>query len=708
MRKMLWMATGATALLIAAACSDTTRPIGSSLRPAGARFTENDPVTGAIFTTDVECIGTDLNIYPTKLDVYIDGGPRHVGSAGLPEGDYYVQVTSPEGTVLGTSVGTGVPKPVHVNDDGNFAKCYQLWAIVASAAPNNPGYDDTPNSGGEYKVWVSQSSDFVNSDTKTDNFKVQISEPPVLLNALLTVSKDVKTTYTRTWKWTIDKTITAGPTPASVQLGQESSIDYKVDLSGDSEASAWQVNGTITIKNDGNAAVKITAVSDVSPVGTAVVGTCTPAVNSTLQPAASMTCPYSTGTSIITAPTYGEVIGVNSAKAEGTYLDTDNETKPVSGTTNAADPSVSVSFPASATTEVGKCVTVNDTYVGLGAPASEQVCATGNTASKSWTYTRKFSTTDAKLCGTKPEIKNTASFTGAGTSYGGQNSVTKTTEVAVVCQNLHVQKFYDANANGKQDAGENLILGWNVAVTGAASGSGSTTFDMNATPLGAYSVTEKPAKGGIWFQTAAFVAGVAYVPLGPTVPVTLAAGDDKTVLFGNVCRVSAGVGHTLGWWANNGNSTVTAADFTGLNGLNLRDGTKDKVSGTLRTFVGTLAQNRTALNTWLLNANSTNAANMLSAQLATTYLSIAHGFTNPSVIVDGTRTIAQELVYATSLLANPIVGGTFNGQNGSNTQAASALRVEQVRVQELLNAINNNSKVFAQPTPDPVLCPIAF
>src|SRR4051812_29636881 len=68
-------------------------------------------VTGAIFTTDSTCTGVNVNIFTDKGDVYIDGGPSHVGAAGLPPGSYYVQVTEPDGTVLGSSVGAGNPRP---------------------------------------------------------------------------------------------------------------------------------------------------------------------------------------------------------------------------------------------------------------------------------------------------------------------------------------------------------------------------------------------------------------------------------------------------------------------------------------------------------------------------------------------------------------------------------------------------------------------
>ncbi len=134
------------------------------------------PLPGAIFTTDSTCTGVNLNIYTDKGDVYIDGGPTHLGAASLPDGSYYVQVTNPSGSVLlGTSVGTANPTP-YVVIGGEPQACYQLSAILVtgSGLPGLvPGYDDTPNPGGEYKVWVSTVPTFDNDSTKTDNFKVK-------------------------------------------------------------------------------------------------------------------------------------------------------------------------------------------------------------------------------------------------------------------------------------------------------------------------------------------------------------------------------------------------------------------------------------------------------------------------------------------------------------------------------------------------------
>jgi hypothetical protein len=126
------------------------------------------PLPGAVFTTDSTCTGVDLNIYGSKDDVYINGGPSHPGAAGLPDGAYCVQVTSPDGTVLGVSA----PGAVTVSG-GEFASCYQLSAILTKTSDGTPGYDDTNNPGGEYKVWVSTDCTFTNNSTKTDNFKVR-------------------------------------------------------------------------------------------------------------------------------------------------------------------------------------------------------------------------------------------------------------------------------------------------------------------------------------------------------------------------------------------------------------------------------------------------------------------------------------------------------------------------------------------------------
>src|SRR5215216_5820389 len=155
-----------------------------------AAFVASAPLPGAIFTTDVGCTGVDLNIYASKDAVYVDGGPAHPGAAGLPDGSYYIQVTTPDGNVLGTSVGSGNETPVVVSG-GEFNSCIQLSAVVITAGDlctvGQPGYCSTDNPGGEYKVWVSTVSTFDPNSSKTDNFKIQ--ENPFPPQGLLEVIK---------------------------------------------------------------------------------------------------------------------------------------------------------------------------------------------------------------------------------------------------------------------------------------------------------------------------------------------------------------------------------------------------------------------------------------------------------------------------------------------------------------------------------------
>jgi len=127
------------------------------------------PITGAVFTTDSACEVVNQNIYETRGMVFINGGPNHAGSARLPDGWYYVQVTDPSGDeILGVALGYPTVQVV----DGYFVQCYRLWDLVAKGSDFSQGYDLTSNPGKEYKVWVSSLPDFLPGFTKTDNFKV--------------------------------------------------------------------------------------------------------------------------------------------------------------------------------------------------------------------------------------------------------------------------------------------------------------------------------------------------------------------------------------------------------------------------------------------------------------------------------------------------------------------------------------------------------
>jgi hypothetical protein len=175
--------------------------------------------SGAIFTTTATGAIVNENHFDSKCAAYLDGGPgpnAPAHAAGLPDGEYYFQVTDPSGkNLLSTDivanrsfrVGNGViveytglggpAHPIGVDQDHP-----ELGAITIRLASGTCPADflDTPNNGGVYKVWVTPVEDFagdpnevdsecgggcyhgfVPKKSKTDNFKVTDQLPTFCL-----------------------------------------------------------------------------------------------------------------------------------------------------------------------------------------------------------------------------------------------------------------------------------------------------------------------------------------------------------------------------------------------------------------------------------------------------------------------------------------------------------------------------------------------
>lgn len=160
--------------VVATASSSDVPPEESSGWWATASKLSN--LQGAIYTSTLaQCDMVNRNLYALKADVTVQGGPQNDRAAGLvPEAKFYVKVTNPAGSVvLGTSLNTANEQPIETNELGKFKQCYELVKILARASDaSRAGFDDTPNNGNEYKVWVSLSRDFDPNLTKTDTFKV--------------------------------------------------------------------------------------------------------------------------------------------------------------------------------------------------------------------------------------------------------------------------------------------------------------------------------------------------------------------------------------------------------------------------------------------------------------------------------------------------------------------------------------------------------
>jgi len=157
--------------------------------------------SGAIFTTLADGSEVNLNQFPDKEAVYLDGGPGPGApqtAAGLDDGTYVFMVTDPSGKVLlstdqaqcrrfvvsgGIIVGvvaTGGCEHLTGLDVDHGATTVQLFP-----------YSDTPNPGGVYKVWATRDVDyptvclstvdciadgtkhgFKPRNSKTDNYKI--------------------------------------------------------------------------------------------------------------------------------------------------------------------------------------------------------------------------------------------------------------------------------------------------------------------------------------------------------------------------------------------------------------------------------------------------------------------------------------------------------------------------------------------------------
>jgi hypothetical protein len=169
--------------------------------------------SGAIFTTLSTGAEVNLNQFNSKEDVWLDGGPgpgAPATAAGLDDGTYVFQVTDPSGAAL---LSTDAAKCRQVVASGGF-----FTSVVATGCQHALSNDldhvaegakvvqlvpylDSPNNGGEYKVWVTRVEDyllgcskfnvsngldvvdcgntggnrhgFINAHSKTDNFKIK-------------------------------------------------------------------------------------------------------------------------------------------------------------------------------------------------------------------------------------------------------------------------------------------------------------------------------------------------------------------------------------------------------------------------------------------------------------------------------------------------------------------------------------------------------
>lgn len=159
-------------------------------------------IRGAIYTSVEGGGAVNANLYDAKEDVYLNGGPSNFPQCNggeLEDGEYYFQVTNPSGSVLLSSDPIAERKFRALN--GSFDEYLGSTHHVSANTDGCGGisiqlypFDDTPNNGGVYKVWITRVSEYApgtanhgfSGATKTDNFRIReqkTEDPTGTLNA---------------------------------------------------------------------------------------------------------------------------------------------------------------------------------------------------------------------------------------------------------------------------------------------------------------------------------------------------------------------------------------------------------------------------------------------------------------------------------------------------------------------------------------------
>lgn len=273
--------------------------------------------SGAIFTTVSDGSIVNANHYQSKCDVYLNGGPgpnAPATAAGLPNGDYYFQVTDPSGnTLLSTDPvsnrrfqvsgglivaynGTGGP----VHSTGISKDHGAQGAITVRAANINcpTDYLDTPNPGNTYKVWATPVASFVGDPAKVDNACAGSCSHGFVHNASKTDNFQALSAPTATFCLSLQKQFLSGANISPDLLGWGISVldplgvtnSYTTDTTSGQVTTCQLPLGTYTVTEDAT-----------GPTGACfLIGPNQTTVNGIVQPTAGTATFAATSTSPVT------------------------------------------------------------------------------------------------------------------------------------------------------------------------------------------------------------------------------------------------------------------------------------------------------------------------------------------------------------------------------------------------------------------------
>jgi hypothetical protein len=155
------------------------------------------------------------------------------------------------------------------------------------------------------------------------------------------------------------------------------------------------------------------------------------------------------------------------------------------------------------------------------------------------------------------------------------------------------------------------------------------------------------------------------------------SGNVTGLDFGNRCQRQGTGGYTLGFWSNrNGRNLFGGDDLAAMVALNLRneDGTEFNPAS------------YDAFRTWILSANSTNMAYMLSAQFAASKLNVFNGFIDGDALLEVNGQIGT--LNGWFALANTSLGSFGLTLSGHEERA------NQEGLKNIFDSVNNNNFVI--------------
>lgn len=280
--------------------------------------------------------------------VFIDGNPScatlNLDNANFPNvtSDFGFKINDgPNGTFTftnppGTLTGGALPDPynsitISISDGTlfNWAATLGIDAVIVKGGPNADAFVYIPEDTADTRLHPP-----VNPNSPTGEY-YGISHIEFCYDYELSASKTADTAYTRTYSWTIDKSV--NPASHTGFAGDSFTSDYDIVVDQSYEDSAFAISGTITVTNPSPFTAGF-SVSD-SVGGTAASVSCP---TYSLAPFASTTCTYSaslasktdgTNTATITSLTYG----IGGATATAGYIFGDPTTISGYPTVNVTD-----------------------------------------------------------------------------------------------------------------------------------------------------------------------------------------------------------------------------------------------------------------------------------------------------------------------------------------------------------------------------------